>query len=189
MLSENLIKKTKLSFLNTVTDNSGNIISIINIENINGEDIILSKDFEYFNDELLAGIRERENGILVREILYGGNKYSKDFYDFIFDSSFQPLNYDNFTEVYYELNNQISHILFFTFDSIPIGSIEYEYDVLNRLINERWYRGERLLIREFNCFYNPGEGDYRIIEKNQNGEIVFQDIVNSKNTHIRIEGK
>jgi len=189
MLSENLIKKTKLSFLNTVTDNSGNIISIINIKNINGEDIILSKDFEYFNDELLAGIRERENGILVKEILYGGNKYSKSFYDFIFDSSFQPLNYDNFTEVYYELNNQISHILFFTFDSIPIGSIEYEYDVLNRLINERWYRGERLLIREFNCFYNPGEGDYRIIEKNQNGEIVFQDIVNSKNTHIRIEGK
>ena len=189
MLSSNLISEAKLTFLNTITDNNGNIISIINIENIDGEDIILSKDFEYFNDGLLSGIRERKNGFLTKEILYGGNKYSKEFYDFVFESSFQPLNYDNFTEIYYKLNAEISDIVFFTFDGIEIGSIEYDYDALDRLVNERWYKGERFLIREFNCFYTPGEGDYRIIEKNKFGEIVFQDIVNSKNEHIKIEGK
>ena len=46
---------------------------------IDGNDVISSKDFEYFKDNLLAAIRERENGILIREILYGNNKYSKDF--------------------------------------------------------------------------------------------------------------
>ena len=189
MLSSNLISEAKLTFLNTITDNNGNIISIINIENIDGEDIISSKDFEYFNDGLLSGIRERKNGFLTKEILYGGNKYSKEFYDFVFESSFQPLNYDNFTEIYYKLNAEISDIVFFTFDGIEIGSIEYDYDALDRLVNERWYKGERFLIREFNCFYTPGEGDYRIIEKNKFGEIVFQDIVNSKNEHIKIEGK
>ena len=189
MLSDNLIEKSKLSFLSTVIDNNGNIMSVINIQDSNEGYIILSKDFEYFNDGLLAGIRERKNGILKKEILYGANKYSDKFYNFIFDSSFQPLNYDNFTEVYYELNNQISHIVFFTFNSIEIGSIEYEYDILDRLINEKWYKGERLLIREFNCFYTPGQGDYRVIEKNKYGEIVFQDIINSNNKHIRIEGE
>ena len=77
----------------------------------------------------------------------------------------------------------------FTFNSIEIGSIEYKYDALDRLISEKWYKGERLLIREFNCFYNPGQGNYRVIEKNKYGEIVFQDIVNSKNKHIRVEGE
>ena len=189
MLSNNLIDKTKISFLSTVTDNNGNIISTINLQESIDGDIIISKDFEYFNDGLLAAIRERSNGILVKEILYGSNRYSDEFYNFIFDVSFQPLNYDNFTEIYYELNNQISHIVFFTFSSIEIGSIEYKYDTLDRLISEKWYKGERLLIREFNCFYNPGKGNYRIIEKNKYGEIVFQDIVNSKNKHIRVEGE
>ena len=189
MLSNNLIEKTKLSFLTTVTDNKGNIISSINIHKMNGNEVIFSKDFEYFKDGLLAGIRERRDGILIKEILYGSNKYSEEFYDFIFDSSFQPLNYDNFTEVYYKLNDQISYIVFFTFNGIEIGSIEYEYDVLDRLINETWYKGEQFLIREFNCFYTPGEGDYRVVEKNKYGEIVFQDIVNSKNRHIKIKGE
>ena len=162
---------------------------MLNIENINGVDIIFSQDFEYFNDGLLAGIRERRDGVLTKEILYGSNKYSDEFYNFIFDSSFQPLNYDNFTEVYYGLNNQISYLGFFTFNSVQIGSIEYEYDRLDRLINEKWYKGEELLIREFGCFYNPGEGNYRVIEKNKYGEIVFQEIINSKNTHIKIEEK
>ena len=137
---------------------------------------------------MLAGIRERENGVLIKETLYGSNKYSEQFYDFIFDSSFQPLNYDNFTEVFYGLNNQISHILFFTFNSVEIGSIKYIYDALNRLSQENWYKGERLLIREFSCFYNLGQGDYRVVEKNQYGEIVFQDIVNSNKQHLKLKG-
>ena len=61
-------------------------MSIFEIQNINGQDVIFSKDFEYFEDNLLAGIRERENGILIKEILYGSNKYSEKFYDFIFDA-------------------------------------------------------------------------------------------------------
>ena len=65
----------------------------------------------------------------------------------------------------------------------------YEYDDLDRLIDEKWYKGERLLIREFNCFYESGKGHYRVIEKNQYGEIVFQDIVTSKSSHIQIKGK
>lgn len=189
MLSDNLIEKTKLSFLSTITNNNGDIISTINIYNSNGEDIISSKDFEYFKDGLLAGIRERNNGILTKEILYGANRYSNQFYDFIFDTSFQPSNYDNFTEVYYELNNQISRIVFFTFNGVEIGSIEYEYDISDRLIHEKWYKGDRLLIREFICFYNPGKGSYRIIEKNRYGEIVFQDIINSTDKHISIKGE
>ena len=162
---------------------------MIQVQNIQGNEVMVSKDFEYFQDDLLAAIRERKNGIIIKEILFGNNKYSKNFYDFIFNSSFQTLNYDNFTEVYYQLNNKISHIVFFTFNSVKIGSIEYKYDTSDRLIDERWYKGERLLIREFNCFYEPGEGSYRVIEKNGYGEIVYQDIVNSKNVHIQIEGK
>ena len=189
MLSNNLIEKTKLSFLTTITNKSGNIISIINIESSNQGDIISSKDLEYFSDGLLAAIRERINGFLIKEILYGANKYTEEFFDFIFDSGFQPLNYDNFTEIYYELNSQISYLTFFTFNGIEIGSIEYEYDSLNRLISERWYKGERLLVREFNCFYKSGSGDYRVVEKNKYGEIVFQDIINSKNEHISIKGE
>ena len=129
------------------------------------------------------------NGFLIKEILYGANKYTEEFFDFIFDAGFQPLNYDNFTEIYYELNSQISYLTFFTFNGIEIGSIEYEYDSLNRLISERWYKGERLLVREFNCFYKSGSGDYRVVEKNKYGEIVFQDIINSKNEHISIKGE
>ena len=189
MLSNNLIQKSKLISLKTITNANGNIVSTIQIENIQGEDIIFSKDFEYFEDNLLAAIRERENGIIVKETLYGNNKYSQNFYDFIFDSSFYTLNYDNFTEVYYKLNNKINLIDFFTFNGIKIGSIEYEYDIHGRLINEKWYKGERVIIREFNCFYKPGEGNYRVIEKNRYGEIVFQDVINSKDMHIKIEGK
>ena len=189
MLSNNLIEKTKLSFLTTITNKSGNIISIINIQSSNQGDIISSKDLEYFSDGLLAAIRERINGFLIKEILYGANKYTEEFFDFIFDAGFQPLNYDNFTEIYYELNSQISYLTFFTFNGIEIGSIEYEYDSLNRLISEKWYKGERLLVREFNCFYKSGSGDYRVVEKNKYGEIVFQDIINSKNQHISIKGE
>ena len=42
MLSSNLIQKSKLSFLNTINDNNGNIISMIEIKNIDEEDIIFS---------------------------------------------------------------------------------------------------------------------------------------------------
>lgn len=189
ILSSNLIEKSNLNPLNTIVDKHGNTISIIQIENIGNKEIFFSKDFEYFGDNLLAAIREKKDGNVTREILYGNNKYSQKFYDFIFDSSFETLNYDNFTEVYYQLNDKISYIDFFTFDGVKIGSIEYKYDYLNRLIDEKWYQGERLLVREFNCFYKEGEGSYRVIEKNKYGEIVFQDIVNSKNEHIKIEGK
>ena len=46
MLSNNLIEKTKLSFLTTITNKSGNIISIINIESSNQGDIMSSKDLD-----------------------------------------------------------------------------------------------------------------------------------------------
>ena len=189
MLSSNLIQKSNLLSLKTITDNNGNIVSIVQVENFRGNDIIFSKDFEYFGDNLLAAVRERENGVIFKETLYGNNKYSRNFYDFIFDSSFHTLNYDNFTEVHYELNNKINYIDFFTFNGIKIGSIEYEYDTYDRLVYEKWYKGERVIIREFNCFYKPGEGSYRVVEKNRYGEIVFQDVVNSKDIHIKIEEK
>ena len=149
--------------------------------------MIFTKDFEYFEDNLLAATRYREGGILVKDILYGQNRYSEEFYDFIFKSDFQTLNYDNFTEVYYQLNNKINYIDFFTFNGVKIGSIYYKYDDLDRLIDEKWYKGERLLIREFNCFYEYGKGHYRVIEKNQYGEIVFQDIVTSKDSHLKLK--
>jgi len=189
MLSDNLILQTKLVPLKIIKDSRDNIISTIEIHDIRGDYIIFSKDFEYFNDNLLAAIKERESGILVKEILYGQNRYSEEFYDFIFKSNFQTLNYDNFTEVYYQLNNKINYIDFSTFNGVKIGSIHYEYDNLDRLIDEKWYKGERFLLREFNCFYEPGQGHYRVVEKNQYGEIVFQDVVTSKNSHIKIEGK
>ena len=187
MLSDNLILETKLNPLKVLKDQKNNIISTIEIKNINGDDIIFTKDFEYFEDNLLASIREREGGRILKEILYGQNKYSDKFYNFIFDSDFQTLNYDNFTEVHFQLNNNINYIDFFTFNGVKIGSIHYEYDDWDRLIDEKWYKGDRLLVREFNCFYESGKGDYRVVEKNQYGEIVFQDIVTSKDAHIKLK--
>jgi len=189
MLYSNLMEESKLEPLKIIVDNNNNVISMIEIKNINGSDIMFSKDFEYFSDGLLAANRERENGKIIKEILFGNNQYSQNFYDFIFDSNFQTLNYDNFTEIHYQLNGKINYIDFFTFNGVKIGAIEYEYDSYDRLIHEKWYKGERVIAREFNCFYETGQGSYRVVERNENGEIVFQDIVNSKNAHISIEGK
>ena len=69
------------------------------------------------------------------------------------NTNFEILNYDNFTEVYYQFNCAINLINFFTFDNIMIGFIEYEYDNLDRLIKEKWYKGEKNLVRDFSCFY------------------------------------
>ena len=72
MLSSNLIQEEKLlAPLKTVVDKNGNIISMIQIENIQGNEVVISKDFEYFQDDLLAAIRERKNGIIIKEILFG----------------------------------------------------------------------------------------------------------------------
>ena len=35
------------------------------------------------------------------------------------------------------------------------------------------------LVREFLCLYEQGHGSYRVIEKDKNGRIVFQEIVSS----------
>ena len=36
-----------------------------------------------------------------------------------------------------------------------------------------------MLIRQFSCDYQPGDGKYKIVEKDKFGRIVFQDIVSS----------
>ena len=43
----------------------------------NSDSLIRSRDFEYFDNDLLAAIRERVSGVIVQETLYGQNEYSR----------------------------------------------------------------------------------------------------------------
>ena len=87
----------------------------------NSDSLVKSKDFEYFQNGLLAAVREREGGHLVCETFFGQNRYSKPYYDFIFSSGFLPTNYDHYTEVWYNKDQNISTQQYFTINGKKIG--------------------------------------------------------------------
>ena len=84
------------------------------------------------------------------------------------------------TEINYDSDMNIEKINFLKLNGEKIGSIEYIYNVNKRLTNEVWRKGSMdSIIREFVCYYEQLNGNFRIIEKDKNGKIVYQDIVSS----------
>ena len=146
----------------------------------NSDSLIRSRDFEYFENGLLAAIRERVGGVIIQETLYGQNEYSRKFYEFIFSAGFLPSHYDHMTEVHFDSESNIESINFLKLNGNKIGSINYIFDEKGHLINEIWRKGRMdSIVREFVCSYEEADGGYRIIEKDKYGRIVFQDVVSS----------
>ncbi len=146
----------------------------------NSDSLIRSRDFEYFENGLLAAIRERVGGVIIQETLYGQNEYSRKFYEFIFSAGFLPSHYDHMTEVNFDSESIIKSINFLKLNGNKIGSIDYIFDEKGHLINEIWRKGRMdSIVREFVCSYEEVNGGYRIVEKDKYGRIVFQDIVSS----------
>ncbi len=189
LLKESILfaDKNQPQFLRVFRDVESKVISMNWFTN--SDSLIKSKDFEYFQNGLLAAVREREGGQLKCETLYGQNRYSKPYYDFVFSAGFLPSNYDHYTEVWYDNHQNIHSQQYYTLNGKKIGSIEFYYDENGHLVTENWYKGEaNMLIRQFSCDYQLGDGSYKIIEKDKFGRIVFQDIVSSLSEEKYKEG-
>ena len=180
LLRENLIFQDDhtFEFMKVFRDLDNKVLSMNWFTN--SDSLIRSRDFEYFDNDLLAAIRERVSGVIVQETLYGQNEYSRKFYKFIFSAGFLPSHYDHMTEVNFNLESNIESINFLKLNGNKIGSIDYVFDEKGHLINEIWRKGSMdSIVREFVCSYEEADGGYRIIEKDKYGRIVFQDIVSS----------
>jgi len=180
LLRENLTfqNENPPEFLKVYRDSDDKVISMNWFTH--SDSLIRSRDFEYFENDLLAIVRERVGGSIVQETIYGQNEYSKKFYDFVFSSGFLPSNYDHMTEVNYNSDSIIESLQFLKLNGKKIGSIKYIFNDNGHLINEIWQKGEMdSVVREFVCFYEEGVGSYRIIEKDKYGKIVYQEIVSS----------
>ena len=82
------------------------------------------------------------------------------------------------TEVNYDSKSKIKSLNFLKLNGDKIGSIEYTFDKHDHLINEVWRKGDMgTIVREFTRTYEQSDGNYRIVEKDKYGRIVFQDIV------------
>jgi len=146
----------------------------------NSDSLIRSRDFDYFNNGLLAAIRERVSGKIVQETLYGQNEYARKFYKFIFSAGFLPSHYDHMTEINFNSESLVESINFMKLNGNKIGSINYIFDKKGHLLNEVWRKGSmNSIVREFVCYREEADGSYRIVEKDKYGRIVFQDIVSS----------
>ena len=180
LLREKLIFQDdkSLEFMKVFRDSNNKVLSMNWFTN--SDSLIRSRDFEYFENGLLAAIRERVGGTIIQETLYGQNEYSRNFYKFIFSAGFLPSHYDHMTEVNFGSDSIIESLQFLKLNGNKIGSIEYIFNDNGHLINEIWRKGEmNSVVREFVCSYEEGEGSYRIIEKDKFGRIVFQEIVSS----------
>ena len=168
----------KFEFMKVFRDEDDKVLSLNWFTN--SDSLIRSRDFEYFDNGLLASIRERVGGLIEKETLYGQNNYSRKFYNFIFSSGFLPSHYNHMTEINYDSDMNIEKINFLKLNGEKIGSIEYIYNINKHLTNEVWRKGSMdSIIREFVCYYEQLNGNFRIIEKDKNGKIVYQDIVSS----------
>ena len=176
LLVENLVINKEDKFIRAIKDGDNKIIYL---DWLSIEDSILHSRFnDYFEDGLLAATRERMNGILTKDIIYGINKYSKEFMSYLYDTNFSISHYNSYTEILYESNQDINELNFYTLNNKLLGSINYTYDDNRRLVHEEWYdRGNKL--RHFTCTYELGAGKYRVTERDGDGNIVYQDIINS----------
>ena len=97
---------------------------------------------------------------------------------YLYDTNFSISHYNSYTEILYESNQDINELNFYTLNNKLLGSINYTYDDNRRLVHEEWYdRGNKL--RHFTCTYELGAGKYRVTERDGDGNIVYQDIINS----------
>tara|TARA_Y100000590_G_scaffold466316_1_gene641263 strand:- start:1226 stop:2155 length:930 start_codon:yes stop_codon:yes gene_type:complete len=176
LLVENLVVNEEDKFVRAIKNEDNKIIYL---DWLSVEDSILHSRFnDYFEDGLLAATRERQNGVLIKDVIYGLNQYSKDFMSYIYDTSFSISNYNSYTEILYAINQDINELNFYTLNNKLLGSIIYTYDENRRLIDEVWFDRDSKL-RHFTCTYELGAGKYRVTERDGDGNIIYQDIVNS----------
>ena len=113
----------------------------------------------------------------------GNGRYDmgEDFINYIFSDGFIPRDYSYSTEVYYTDNKETAY-KFSSMDGHVIGAIYREYDTKNHLIKETWCKGETSkILREFSSIFDPSTGDFKLIERDKNGDIVKQEIILSSN--------
>ncbi|MBC8310920.1 MAG: hypothetical protein H8E72_01315 [Candidatus Marinimicrobia bacterium] len=181
LLREKLIFQNdeSLEFMKVFRDTDNKVLSMNWFTH--NDSLIRSRDFEYFDNGLLAAIRERVSGLIIQETLYGQNEFSRKFYEFIFSPGFLPSHYDHMTEVNFNSDLVIKSINFLKLNGDKIGSINYTFDENDHLVNEVWRKGKMdSIVRKFICSYEEADGSYRIVEKDKYGRIVFQDIVSSQ---------
>ena len=137
--------------------------------------------FEYFDDGLLSKLTDKINNEIVSETLFGVTELGMFFFEYIFLPDFIPMNYNYYTEVFYQNNRPSTHKLI-SMNGHIIGTIYKEYDEKEHLIRETWFMGEtNNILREFTSKFDSKSGGYKLIERNHNSKIVNQEIVLSSN--------
>ena len=140
------------------------------------------REYEYFNNGLLAKLTDRIESKVVFETIYGNNNIAEHFFDYLFSPGFIPHDYNFFTEIYYDGLSKPVAYKFVTHANHVIGTIYREYDEKDHLIKETWCKGETSkILREFSSIFDPATGDYKLIERDRTGNIVYQEIVLSSN--------
>ena len=139
------------------------------------------RDFEYFTDGTVSRLTDKINDEIVSETWFGENDIAENFINYIFSPSFIPQDYSYFTEVYY-FQGKPSAYKFTTMNDHVIGTIYREFDEKDHLTKETWCKGETSkILREFTSIFDPSAGDYKLIERDRNGNIIHQEVVLSSN--------
>ena len=139
------------------------------------------RDFKYYNNGTVSKLTDKIDDKIVFETWFGKNNIAENFIKYIFLPGFISRDYSYFTAIYY-INGKLSAYKFTTMNDHVIGTISLEFDAKDHLINETWYKGETSkIIREFTSIFDSGAGSYKLIERDQNGDIVHQEIVLSSN--------
>ena len=154
---------------------------ILSIEWINDENTpVRVRNFEYLENGLLAKLQDRKENNTVYEAWFGENNFSSDFFDYVFKPGFFPIQYNHVTEVYYDSQFRVKAYKFVTFEGDLIGTIHKEYDDNGRLSNETWTKGkESKIVREFTSLFDSDRGHFKLTERNQEGKIVYQEVIQS----------
>ena len=154
---------------------------VLSIEWIDDENTpVRVRNFEYFENGLLAKLEDKKENNTVYEAWFGENNFSNDFFDYVFKPGFFPVQYNHVTEVYYDSEFRVKAYKFVTFEGDIIGSIHKEYDHSGRLSNETWTKGkESKIVREFSSLFDSERGQFKLTERNQDGKIVYQEVIQS----------
>jgi len=157
---------------------------VLNIEWIseNNNKVIREREFKYFSNGLLAKLTDIIDEKIVFETIFGEHNITEDYLEYTFTTGFLPDDYNYMTEVYYNDLEEVAAYKFVSMDGHSIGTIYRQYDQNNYLVKESWLQGETSkIIREFTSIFDPTTADYKLIERDRTGNIVYQEIVLSSN--------
>ena len=142
---------------------------------------LFSRDFEYGSTGILELMIERTGGVLTRIVDYKLNDITENFYKYAFPDNFATTGYNNRSEKNYNPSGSVASYEFYDIDNTLFGRIELDYNDYGNLIHELWTDEiNDVIIREFESVFDPGIGSYRVTEWGSNGDIIYMDVVNSK---------